>query len=378
MRELLPRIDALSRRSGSERTRAIVELMHTATENQTEFEEHATKALRLCERVRDRPLMCTVLSRLSILYMSAGAWDDARAVLDRAGSIYPRFTLGAIYYRRARTEYETGNAAGGDAIFHEYLDAYATSDERDIFDYTFLIELIALRIRIAKQKEHIKVAEEIARKILESSRASMSNRYRCTLWLGFFAAVSDDQSHAADFLCGLERLQARSEPSNYTIVKGIVAEASGDLGRAKQFFKDGMAHLRRSGNTTDLAWACLEYAKFLARRGGRDSSERISELALIAETAAKELDMPPLGAQVDAFRASLDTRFEISPGLTRRESEVLLHLSRGKTNQEISRDLGISEHTVAHHVSAIFRKIGVTNRVDAAVYATGNSMHDKK
>jgi two-component system response regulator DevR len=55
--------------------------------------------------------------------------------------------------------------------------------------------------------------------------------------------------------------------------------------------------------------------------------------------------------------------------LSEREIEVLALLSEGKTNAEIARLLSLSEKTVGNHVSAIFDKLDVTNRIEAATYA---------
>ena len=53
------------------------------------------------------------------------------------------------------------------------------------------------------------------------------------------------------------------------------------------------------------------------------------------------------------------------PLLTPREIEILLALRDGLSNKAIARRLGISQHTVKFHVESIFRKLGVTNRVEA-------------
>lgn len=55
--------------------------------------------------------------------------------------------------------------------------------------------------------------------------------------------------------------------------------------------------------------------------------------------------------------------------LTKREVQVLKLLSEGMYNREIGEKLFISEKTVKNHVSSIFKKIGVTDRTQAAVYA---------
>ncbi len=56
------------------------------------------------------------------------------------------------------------------------------------------------------------------------------------------------------------------------------------------------------------------------------------------------------------------------PGLSSRESEILLHLIRGSSNKDIARALGIAEATVKIHIKGIFRKTGATNRTQAAFY----------
>jgi DNA-binding NarL/FixJ family response regulator len=51
--------------------------------------------------------------------------------------------------------------------------------------------------------------------------------------------------------------------------------------------------------------------------------------------------------------------------LTPREREVLERLARGRSNKEIASELSVSERTVKFHVSAIFSKLGATNRTEA-------------
>jgi len=60
--------------------------------------------------------------------------------------------------------------------------------------------------------------------------------------------------------------------------------------------------------------------------------------------------------------------------LTRRESEILRLVADGKPNQEIARDLWITEQTVKYHVSNIYRKLGVANRTEASRWAQLNGL----
>lgn len=54
--------------------------------------------------------------------------------------------------------------------------------------------------------------------------------------------------------------------------------------------------------------------------------------------------------------------------LTKREKEILLCISKGKSNQEIATDLCITEHTVKKHTSNIFEKLNLRDRTHAALY----------
>ena len=66
-------------------------------------------------------------------------------------------------------------------------------------------------------------------------------------------------------------------------------------------------------------------------------------------------------------RSSNDRRNEYS--LTQRENDILALLSEGRSNRDIAQRLYLSEKTVKAHLAAIFRKLGVTNRTQAAMMA---------
>ena len=60
--------------------------------------------------------------------------------------------------------------------------------------------------------------------------------------------------------------------------------------------------------------------------------------------------------------------------LTRREVEILAQVASGMFNKEIANNLGISERTVKNHISNIFKKIDVSDRTQAAVFAIRNNI----
>lgn len=60
--------------------------------------------------------------------------------------------------------------------------------------------------------------------------------------------------------------------------------------------------------------------------------------------------------------------------LTSRELEVLAQVANGMFNKEIATNLNISERTVKNHISNIFKKIDVSDRTQAAVFAIKNNI----
>ncbi len=61
-------------------------------------------------------------------------------------------------------------------------------------------------------------------------------------------------------------------------------------------------------------------------------------------------------------------------GLSPREREILTHLAKGASNKEIARTLALAESTVKIHVQHILRKLDLSSRVQAAVYAIENGL----
>ncbi len=72
---------------------------------------------------------------------------------------------------------------------------------------------------------------------------------------------------------------------------------------------------------------------------------------------------------VRVFQSEPHGREEHRPfGLTSRELQVVQAVVAGYTNKEIAARLGISQNTAKHHLSSIFDKLGVSNRLELALF----------
>jgi two-component system, NarL family, nitrate/nitrite response regulator NarL len=63
-------------------------------------------------------------------------------------------------------------------------------------------------------------------------------------------------------------------------------------------------------------------------------------------------------------------------GLTRRELDIIAKIVSGRSNKEVGADFSISERTVKHHLTNIFCKVGVTSRLQLALFAVTHHLNN--
>lgn len=61
-------------------------------------------------------------------------------------------------------------------------------------------------------------------------------------------------------------------------------------------------------------------------------------------------------------------------GLTKRELQVISALVEGQSNKDIAATFGVSEYTVKHHLTNVFDKLGVYNRLELVLFAIRNQL----
>jgi DNA-binding NarL/FixJ family response regulator len=92
-------------------------------------------------------------------------------------------------------------------------------------------------------------------------------------------------------------------------------------------------------------------------------------LAAVEQVARGEWLVPPELVGPTAQSPARDERAALLGRITEREREVLTLVAAGTDNLQISARLGITERTVKAHVSNLYRKLGVQNRVEMAMLA---------
>jgi len=78
----------------------------------------------------------------------------------------------------------------------------------------------------------------------------------------------------------------------------------------------------------------------------------------------------------DLIRVLQGDRPELSPKqhLTARELEIVRAVAAGYTNKDVAQRFSISEDTVKHHLTSVFDKLGVSNRLELAILAIGRGL----
>jgi len=106
----------------------------------------------------------------------------------------------------------------------------------------------------------------------------------------------------------------------------------------------------------------------------KDSDSSLLKKAIFEVAKGEIFIQPSLTPLLRQSLLNMKDKEKDENALTKREVQVLKLLAEGMYNREIGEKLFISEKTVKNHVSSIFKKIGVTDRTQAAVYAIKNNI----
>lgn len=108
----------------------------------------------------------------------------------------------------------------------------------------------------------------------------------------------------------------------------------------------------------------VEAAKALGAAGFLFKSRPLDEIAASLRQIDEGVSLFPSGGAADVGMAAVRDRIA---GLSRAQLAVLMALADGRSNKQIAYDLGVTEATIKAHLTAIFRKLGVSNRSQALI-----------
>lgn len=106
----------------------------------------------------------------------------------------------------------------------------------------------------------------------------------------------------------------------------------------------------------------------------KDSGSEELKKAIQSVMEGDSYIQPSLILSLNSRLVNRDIDKEKIAALTKREMEILTQIAGGMFNKEIAMNLNISERTVKNHISNIFKKIDVSDRTQAAVFAIRNNI----
>jgi DNA-binding NarL/FixJ family response regulator len=151
---------------------------------------------------------------------------------------------------------------------------------------------------------------------------------------------------------GVEVLRELATFSSVRTILLIADADPADLVEAIQLGARGIV-LKQSGSNE-----LFECIRSVMAGGYWIRREKVSEIAQVLHRL-----LPPVSGSASS-----------SFGLTPREREVIAAVVAGYTNKEIAQKFSISQHTVKHHVTSVFDKLGVCNRLELVLFAVEHQL----
>jgi predicted ATPase/DNA-binding CsgD family transcriptional regulator/DNA-binding XRE family transcriptional regulator len=153
--------------------------------------------------------------------------------------------------------------------------------------------------------------------------------------------------------------------------QGNLAAREHDWDRAAGHYQAAAAAHREAGHPHDTVEAMIGLGRAWHQMGRTEDALRQLRAA---EALAAEIANPRRLAEVRAALAEAGESVALPDGLTARQAEVLGLLASGLSNKEIAGQLYLSPATVERHLATVYRKLGVTGRVEAARYAMAHGL----
>jgi len=302
-----------------------------------------------------------LVRRAEILQMH-GAWtdalDQARQARDLLSQPPPKAAVGAAIYRLAELQRLRGD-------FVEAEESYRKASE-----WSRAPQPGFALLRLAQG--HLQPANAAIRRMAEEVTDVGGRARILEPFVQIALAVKDLPAaraaaneleeiavkYGADFLRALSR---RAE--------GAVLLADDDASAAASVLRQAWSIWRDLEAPYEAAQTRVLLARAYRRLGDDDAA--VIELSA-AHDAFQKLGALPDLAQAENLVADAP---EVPNGpLTARETQVIQLIAEGRTNKGIANALGVSEKTVARHVSNIFTKLDLTSRAAATAYAFRNKI----
>ena len=197
---------------------------------------------------------------------------------------------------------------------------------------------------------------------------------------GLLSGTQFDVAHeASDTTEGLEIVQSNDE------IEIVILDFTNDGSDTELQI---LTKMRAANEDIKLIVLTNEMSALLLARALNAGADGFLLKSMSSEALVASLRLVVLGEKVFPTKlATMITSGQIDPtaaevrassmkGLSEREREIMGCLVHGKSNKVIARQLGITEATVKVHLKAVLRKLNVSNRTQAALWAVRNGLRE--
>ncbi len=335
-------------------------------------EEALDTALSLCRHGEDADTEVACVTCLAYVLRERGEWSRASSVCheliesERAAWVAEGL-LGAI------------QAFQGKHASARRLLTSSRAVASSVGHYNMVMDTTASLAHVAAAEGADDEATELCRSLLSRWEQSEDHHYAVwgLRWAAGFFARSGDRDGVHSCATALTRMAA---DGGHADALAALAQAIGELAMLDGETATAAEQLSRAVELHGGLGIPFERAQVELRAGVAvaDAVDREKGIDLICQSyrTAKKLGAQPLATEAasavaalgDSVAARLGRRSaaEIAEApLTRRELEVLGHVSVGRTNREIAQELFLSHRTVDMHVRNILRKLECRSRIEA-------------
>ncbi len=325
---------------------------------------------------------------LALLLSLQGSWREAEQATLRAHPISSPESLSFLWHIRGFLAFQQQDYTAAE---HHFRAAWVNRQNEPL-DSLLSTGLLAITLVAGERhQEASTLLNELEGRLHELASSSLPLAL-ITICSALTAVAVGDQQRRERFYTELLPFQGQHHLFLVDRVLGEICAARGECKRAMEHLNEAEAMAKRRGLRPELARILLSKAKCEVAQATSESRAQAVSALLSALSIYDELHMVEAAGRVLTWLNTLapDThsRLYVSPtnrpythrthtphvqaspaNLTRSETRVVQLVAGGKSNRQIAQELGISEKTVANHLSHIFSKTTSENRAAAAAFA---------
>ena len=332
------------------------------------------RMMELIEQSQHPYQLRNALPCLALLYASQGLWDEAKQAIEQArpilGHLTSPFPLTLLHQVRGFLAYQQEDYETAERELQIATVDQQTGPERLMF-FTGLLGLT--QVALGKRKEAQAYREELEVLLSELSPGTLPTAPIITC-LSLMAIALGNHEQAANFYQMLQAFRGQHYWFLVDRVLGQLATLLKEWDMAKMYLGAARETAQRERLYPELARTLLACADLTMAHGGQGGIAPATDFLRQATALFKKLNMTASAAYARSRLSSLTQQSlvlqSLPADLTKSEAKVLQLVAKGKSNRQVARELGISEKTVANHLTHIFEKTASENRTAAAAFAT--------